>query len=585
MLLALNKSVSSNHLKATRAFVSSSHLQLKDEKAAPHSISRESILTCSTASIKEDVSGQDSGLDINEIDGLKGEYEELKVENSKLQSEMLTMKEEIKELRAMVGERDEQLETSKRTCKMYEDHSSLLAFQVYELSERREILEDEVNVREDKMEEMEVKNKEMVVRMEEKHNAEMMKKMIKLEKMEKLVGKVKEENARMKKDNSRMEEDNGRMKEEIARMEEDIARMKDDNSRMEEDNARMKEDNARMKEELVEKDLHNEAREVARAVIVQSLTATFDEDVRECLEENARKEDELEVMKNRIADLKSNIADSCKSYEDQASSLTSQLKEASKKRKHLEDELFLKEEKVNIMQAKINEEIKKVIQEQNEKMIKDVLKIGSLQEENARYRMEQVEMKKQLQEMKVHLDAKQVANDAIVGAMSITYEEEVVGYQNQIHELQRKIEEDDILQSSLAEKGKLLQSKLSNAQRELRDMKGLLSSKVEELLRENTMSHIQFLDEQTEKVNNLNDFKLKLELMMTECGRLKELNTYLEGQKGELQVELNSKEEKVKHLDMQSAILFDRLAAKDMVINQLLQKKPRRRGIRRLFCC
>ena len=105
--------------------------------------SEESISKCSFVSIKDGVSGQDSGVGINEMQDLKELNQASMPENARLQSELLRMSKTIENQRAAIEKKEEDLQGSKRKCKMLEDHTSLLTLYTHELSERRALFEDE----------------------------------------------------------------------------------------------------------------------------------------------------------------------------------------------------------------------------------------------------------------------------------------------------------------------------------------------------------------------------------------------------------------------------------------------------------
>jgi len=75
------------------------------------------------------------------MQGLKEEKRELRLENVKLQSELLNMKKIVQNLRATIEKKEEDLQASRNKLKMLEDHSSLLAMHAYGLSERKQMLE------------------------------------------------------------------------------------------------------------------------------------------------------------------------------------------------------------------------------------------------------------------------------------------------------------------------------------------------------------------------------------------------------------------------------------------------------------
>ena len=158
-------------------------------------------------------------------------------------------------------------------------------------------------------------------------------------------------------------------------------------------------------------------------------------------------------------------------------------------------------------------------------------------------------------------------------------------YKEEIMKLQTRVMEGDDKYSSLLESQRLLDLKLLDSQRELVDLKAQYDTKVEELKCENSKAHIKFLNEQAEKVCSSNAFESRLMWFMDKCCTLEKVNVDLKETVVQLRSELDSKLERIKQLDRHLASLHDRLQAKDIVIEQLSMKKPRRRGVRRLLCC
>ena len=111
------------------------------------------------------MSGEDSGFQINEMQGPKEEKRELKLENVRLQSELLNMKKTIQNLRVTIEKREEDLQASRNKSKMLEDHSSLLAMHAHKLSERKQLLEHELEWKGEKLNEMKVKNTKTIRKM------------------------------------------------------------------------------------------------------------------------------------------------------------------------------------------------------------------------------------------------------------------------------------------------------------------------------------------------------------------------------------------------------------------------------------
>ena len=80
-------------------------------------------------------------------------------------------------------------------------------------------------------------------------------------------------------------------------------------------------------------------------------------------------------------------------------------------------------------------------------------------------------------------------------------------------------------------------------------MKAQYDRKVEELKRESSIAHMKFLDEQAEKVGNSNTFKSKLKSFMEKCCTLENANIDSGETVAQLQLELDSKDERIKQLD------------------------------------
>ena len=502
-------------------------------------------VSCTLSSIKDDVSGQNSGHQITEIKGLKVENRELKLENAKLQSELQAMAQAMENQKATIEKNEEDLQISRRKSKMYEDHSSLLALHAHELSERKELLEDELEFREKMLNEIKVKNSKTMREMEEKYTVERRRKAVQMKEMEEAAAVLEKKNAHLK-------------------------------------------------EELHQKDLQNEAKDIVSAVICNSLHESFNEDLGQCLQKSKSMEDELVLLKSQVMEQESKMAvsvnllqestEKCNMYEAKVSKLTLQLEEVKKAMGILENELVLKDKQIESMEIRSTEEATKLTDQTQVKIIKGVMKNESLEREVAIYRIGQSETKETAQEQQLLLNLKQATRDANLNPMVTTCENEGVTYQEEIQEMEMKIREGDERYSCILEKACLLDVELLNTRCELNDLKDQYNTKAQEI-QENSKAHEILLTEQDDTIRNSYEFKSKLQWFMEKCCKLEEENRELEAKAEQLQVELDSREETIKQLDEQLTIFKEELLLKDNTIEQLSTKKTKRHGIRRFIRC
>ena len=500
---------------------------------APQGISSVSSLSCSwsMSTIKDDVSVQDSGLDINEMQGLKEENQELKLKNVKLQSELRSMEEMIENQRATIAMRDEDLLESRQKLRMFKDHSSLLALHADEVSESKELLVGALEVREKQLDDLKVKNSEMIKKMEEKHTKEKEQSVFQIKELEIAASALEEETAELKK-------------------------------------------------HLDERDLHNQAKDIISAVICKSLRENFNEDLIESLKKNKILEDELAVLKKMNVDQESKIAQSaslledwkekCKLYEEKVSLLTIQLDEANSALGIAENDLAVKEKDIEATKVRNTEEIRKLTDDNQEKVMRECLKNEWLEQEVAKYRNNKAELEEKLNEQELMLKAKQITFDAILRGMTTTYENEAAHHQDEIEEMQTKIEEGEDRYNFLLDKASMFICDLID---------------VKEWKCENSKDHADLLDDQAEKARTSNATKSQLKWFKEKCCELEKIRDELEANAERLQLALDSREEELKHLYERLTICFEKLNSKDITIEQLSVKKSRRRGLRRILCC
>ena len=558
MLLALKRHVSStsDHLKIVRSTLDSSNKLKFEKEKSDERASSESMVTSSEASMKEDVSEQDSGLEIDEIYGLKEEIQELKLENDKLQSEILTMTKQIESQIAMIEEKEENLQGSKRKCRTFEDQSSMLTLQVEELCERRRFLEEELRIREDQLEEMEAKNAEAIMKLNEEHNKKMIIKVLKIEKLEKIIAKVKK-------------------------------------------------NNSELNEELKEKDRHIKEKEIENDASLQAMKARCEEETQKTTTEKDKIVNELVKLKKGIKEetakseenekeLKA-IKKACELLEDKKAVMAAQLKEISTVSGRLEHELALKCKELRCMEARYQEELKKLKENHSAEMSKKERTIEQLQKEISKCRDDYAELKKILQEKDLEVQAKLMAKDAMFGAMESTYEGDAEAYQTIIQELQRKMGEEEKWKASHIETEKLMIHELAKANQKVVDLRNAkdesdkekrwLNYKIDELTTRNAEVRSKFLDEQERRKSIHNLLKDEIKDIEKEHHRLEECKSALEEEASEYKMQLKSRESKIADLERELYLLNVKLSVKESIIDQFLKEKPKKRGIKKFFSC
>ena len=486
-LLALRRTVSRK----------SSSLEVHNHKTY-QSFSSQSMLTYSISSMNDYVSGQDSGFQINEIQGLTEEKRELRFENIKLQSELFDMGKIIQNLRATIEKKEEDLQASRNRSKMFEDHSSLLAMHAHELSERKQLLEHELEWREEQLIGMKEKNTKAVMMLKENNTREKTRNAVKIKEME-----------------------------EAAAVLEKI--------------------NDQLKEELKERDLQNQAKDIVSAVICNSLQETFNENIGQCLKNSNSLEEELSLLKTQVAHHESQLVESarllqdsrvkCEMHEEKVSLLSLQLDHAETAIGILKSELVLKDEQIETMEMTRTEEIKRLADDANEKIMKEVMKNESLEREIDRYRISQEELEEKVKEQQLLLASKHITVDS----------------------------------SSILEKASCMDFEQSNPKFEITDGKDEHYTEEQECSKVNE--------------NALNDLNLKFKCSMDKCAELDEANKELEAKVRQLRLQLDAREEKIKELDEQLTIFDEEVVSKDITIGKLMMNKVKRRGLRRFICC
>ena len=306
---------------------------------------------------------------------------------------------------------------------------------------------------------------------------------------------------------------------------------------MEEAAAVLEKINAQLKEELDRRDLQNQAKDIVSAAISNSLSKAFNEDIGQCRKKNNCLEEQWSILKSQLVDQELELTQSaslleesiakCEIYEEKVSLLTLQLDKAETATGVLNNELILKEKQI--------EEIKRLADETNEKIMKEVMKNESLEGVIDRYHIRQGELEEKIKEQQLLLTSKQVTVD----------------------------------NSSILEKACRLDYEPMNLKCEPLDRKEQHFTAGQELSKVNE----KVLNEQNDKIGNLNDLKSKLKCAMDKCTKLEEANRELERKAEQLPLQMDAREKKMKELDEQVTIFDEKLVSKDITTGKVMMKK------------
>ena len=526
--------------------------EVKQAHKASQSDSRESILTCSMASMKDDVSEQDSGLDINEVQGLKEENQELKLENAKLHTERFAMGKKIEDQKAKIAERENELQL----LSQFDDHSTMLALQVQELFETRTALEEELALKGKQLEQLDAKSTEMIKDMENNHNKEMEKEAIKVEKLKELV-------------------------------------------------VMLKRDNAELMEELTQKDLQMEAKKTESEASLQAIRKNFEEEIERVGKEKENMLVELTNLKEKVNDETAKIEENgkelaaieekCELIANTKSILTVKLQEISKARGRLENELVLKCKELRDIKSLCDEEMKKVKDEHDAEMARKALKIENLEQEIKKCHEDYDTIKKTLEDKELEVQLKEMVKEAIFAAMESTYTVDTEKYQKTIEEMEIKMSDAEDWRIAQLEKERLMTIEIENIKQELMVLQKAkddsekgnrsLVCKIDDLIAQKEERNAEFLAE-LERLKNINNaLKDELERVENTCARFKESNSNAEKLADDLKTQLRSERNRVTELDKELVLLSETLSEKEAKIDQLFNAKLKKRGIRRFISC
>ena len=245
--------------------------------------------------------------------------------------------------------------------------------------------------------------------------------------------------------------------------------------------------------------------------------------------------------------------------------------------------------------ASIHEGLKKFKEGYSKKMTKAKEKKERSKKEQSSCSEEHAEKRNTPQEKELKEEAKTIVQDAIFRAIGAIYTTDIEEYQKKIQKMQRKIDKDEEWRKLHFEREKLMISELANVKRKVVDLrdakdesnkeKRWLSYKIDALITENAEVHTRYLDEQERRESN--DYILKDEIkhFKRERLRLEQCNSKVEKEASDFRTQLKSEKNKIVELEKKVFILKEELSAKQLIIEQFLKEKPRRRFVQRFLGC
>lgn len=442
-------------------------------------------------SAKRSISEKDSGLDIQDKERQVDEIRGLKLENTKLQAEIIALKKQNEEKQEQEDQSAEKLEALKQKSKMFEDHSSLLAFHNNELTEKIHILEDELEFRNEQLESAEKTNAELTKKLKDEHETKTIRNTRKVEGFEKQVKAVKKQ--------------------------------------------------------------------------VRGQKSTVKE-----------RDEELEASKHRISEIRSPMF---------------ALRARDVPRKKGIDQPTVRDGQLSGLEMRYENSVREI----KLANIIEVEKLGQeieyLREEISKHRAVQADLKNELYETGLQMQAKQITSDAIISALRINHEEEV---EKREKEIQTKLEaeqeksreeEDRQRRNELADTRKEVQ-KLRRVGKKNENEKRWLKYSIDVLHSENAQVHFKVHDEKERRKNNRHSYRMKMKGMEMKCLRYEDSNMQLTNEKVDLEMQLQNRECQIKKLEDEMNILNETLDQKDLEVAEITRKMAeRKRGLLRIFSC
>ena len=156
-------------------------------------ISSKTFKPCFKQLSKDRVSEKDSGLDIQDGERQADEIQALKLENTKLKTEIVYLRKLNEDQQEMLDESIEKLKASRRRSEMFENHSSLLASRNHELIEKIHLLEDELMFSNEQLEGAEKKNRDLIKELKDERDIKIINNVQKIEGLEIQVNALKKQ--------------------------------------------------------------------------------------------------------------------------------------------------------------------------------------------------------------------------------------------------------------------------------------------------------------------------------------------------------------------------------------------------------
>ena len=190
-------------------------------------------------------------------------------------------------------------------------------------------------------------------------------------------------------------------------------------------------------------------------------------------------------------------------------------------------------------------------------------------------------------------NARAITSQAITEALTSSYNEEIKNCWAKIEELYSKITEDKEERKIQIAKDKLQEQEMINLHQNLEKIRKayeenlvqnrLLREKIGELRRENKDSQIKLLDERATRAKHQATCRFQIVEMEKNYERMQTATIGLEREVEKLEFKCKLDDSKINRLELQLKKLEERIEQKDLVIEQLIRNKHRKRGFLSCF--
>ena len=336
------------------------------------------------------------------------------------------------------------------------------------------------------------------------------------------------------------------------------------------------------------------------------------QDMNELVEENTRLklqtaelESELFKLKQRVNkqdvllldDLKKirDYKKTCNLLEERTSKFDLRLKDLCRAKERFE-KTFAEQKEKDRKQESNNLEFVENVENENQNDIEEhSSKVVSVEKQVATLITEVNVMKKMMEEQAMQQQAREIAQDTIIKTMCSSYEDETKKYCVKIEDLYKRINDYEDERNTHAESACQQKQEMEYLLQKVEEIQQAyeknvtqnrkLRETIGELQKENKDSQVKYKEERTAKINNGASFRFKMNEMEENYERLEKMNIALEREVGKLELQYKSGEKKITNLEAQINILDERVEEKDLLIEQLLRDKYKKRGIRKFASC